>query len=166
MNHVFVLLDINKHWARRRKLETTYSGRVQVLFSDCAFMKKGGNMYSGQSDGNPAEKNSRAFKYILLACLHGHFDLALEAGGSPNSPFDEKTKSKVRVAIEEFTKFGLVLRASSKLRAIEKLGWVLSHLSSRLQGYNRVFGWGSDADTVEKRYRYLNPSSPMNLFRK
>jgi hypothetical protein len=162
----FMLLDMNKHWARRRTLEIGFSSRGQVIFADCLFIKRPERIFDHLDNSDTHAKRTTTYVYIVLASLYGHFDLALEVAEQSESPLDPQEKIIVREAIEKFTKFGPLVRLSSRAKFAAKIGWLVSHLAAKLQGSDRLFGWGSDLNTLEKRYRYLGNGVLVNLFRK
>lgn len=162
----FMLLDINKHWARRKVLGSQFSSRGQVVFGDCLFMKNPERIFDHLDIGDIVSRRILTYKYIVLASMYGHFDLALEVVEQSESPLNFEEKRDIRRTIEEFTKFGPIIRFTSRFHFAGKLGWLGSHLFARFQGADRFFGWGSDFNTVEKRYRYLSNGLLANFFRK
>ena len=162
----FMLLDMNKHWARRSILPREYSSRGQVVFADCLFVRRPDKLWNSQSIKDPTIIRNIVYRYIVMASLYGHFDLALEVIEQSDSPLTMDERDKARYAIEEFIRFGLIVRISSRIPFLGRIGWVASHLIAKIQGFDRLYGWGSDFNTVEKRYRHLGHTKLSSLFRK
>lgn len=160
----FDLLDLNKHYARRRILGAGHASRGQVLFADAVYVKSVDGFYgAGQSD---AVTTSRLCRLLLILGLYGQFDLALEFALHEKSTLSARQRSAVRLAIERGTRFGWWRRRLFDNALCEKAGYLLSLMGNAMQMRSRLLGWGSDQAAVDGRYKYHFTHPILKLFRK
>jgi FkbM family methyltransferase len=162
--HGFQLLDINKYYARRKILDSRHSSRGQVLFADVLYAKSVDSFY--ERNLSSAERTRRLWNLIVMLCLYGHFDLALEFALHQHSTLTERDKGAIDDSISRHTaipRWKLLLFDNG---FCEKAGFVLSLLANSLQVRSRRFGWGSDQSAVDCRYKYHLEHPILGLFRK
>lgn len=163
-NYGFELLDMNKYYAKHKVLSTEHSCRGQVLFADVLYVKSIDKFNSLQF--TPKEKLKRLWNLILILCIYGHFDYALEYGLDKESGLSDQDKVSLKNTIEKFTaipKWKLVLFNNN---LTEKIGYFISVVANSLQIKSRLFGWGSDQSNVDSRYKYYFKHPLLKLFQK
>jgi FkbM family methyltransferase len=162
--HGFQLLDLNKYYARRKILDSRHLSRGQVLFADALYVKTAEKFYAAH--GTPEHRSRKLWNMIVMLCLYGHFDVALEFALHPESPLSELDRATLRKVIGRHTaiaKWKLLLLDNA---VSEKVGLLLSLLGNALQIRSRRSGWGSDLGAVDTRYKYFFTHPILNLFRK
>jgi FkbM family methyltransferase len=162
--HGFELLDINKYYARRKILDTRYMSRGQVLFADVLYVMSVDRFYS--LNMSPAERVKKLWNLVIILCIYGHFDLALEFVFHEKSTLVEKDKLAIKSSIQKYTAIPMWKLTLFNNSFIEKLGFVLSLLANSMQIKSRLFGWGSDQSAVDSRYKYYFKHPILKLFRK
>lgn len=162
--HGFELLDMNKYYAKRKILSAKHASRGQVLFADILYVKAIDKFNELQLSSE--KKLKRLWNLIAILCIYGHFDYAVEYGLNKESGLSKYEQASIVNSIKKFTaipKWKLILFNNN---LIEKVGLYLSIVANSLQIKSRLFGWGSDQNSVDVRYKYYFKHPLLKLFRK
>lgn len=161
--HGFELLDLDKHYARRRILGHGHSSRGQVLFADALYVKSAERFF-GKGE-LPEVMTARLCNLILILALYGHFDVALEFAFHARSPLTLKRRAALQAAIDRCTRLS-PLRSALANPVVEKVGLLLALIGNTLRMRSRTLGWGSDHEAVDDRYKYFFSHPLLKMFRR
>ncbi len=162
--HGFELVDINKYYARRKILDARYVSRGQVLFADALYVMSIDRFYSLSLA--PAERARKVWNLVVMLCMYGHFDLALEFACHDKSSLTDQDKVAIERSIKKHAaipRWKLLLFDNG---IVERVGLVLALLANSMRIKSRRFGWGSDQSAVDLRYKYYLTHPVLRLFRK
>lgn len=160
----YQLIDMNKFYAKRKILSSTHSSRGQVLFADVFYAKTPEAFYSDFKSGT--ELNQKLWSMIITLSLYGHFDLALEFSEHPLSPLSTIEKKNIRKQMESFTEISRwkVLLFNNEI--VHKVCFALCLILSSLMIKTRLFGWGSDQNSIDSRYKFFLKNPLLLRFKK
>jgi FkbM family methyltransferase len=160
----FELLDLNKYHARRKILDSRHSSRGQVLFADALYVVSIEAFYGREM--SPAQRTRKLWNLLAMLSLHGHFDLALEFVCHERSTLTAPERAVIEREIKKYSAFPRWKLLLFDNGVAERLGFIASLLANAMQMKSRRFGWGSDQNAVDGRYKYYFTHPVLRLFRK
>jgi len=149
----FELLDLNKHYARRKAAKAISSSRGQVMFADALYVRTAEDLF--KKEVAPGERTRRLRSMILALMLYGHFDIALEFASHRLSTLSTENQSALRDWCERRASISQWRMALCDNRLIEGVGLLLALIGNAMRMRSRALGWGSDHNAVDGRYKYL-----------
>lgn len=154
----FELFDLNRFWAGRSTLGPHASRRGQVVYGDAIYFRSIESFHA-LSFSSPEKKRERLLQLAVLLALYGHFDVAMEYLEHSGSPLAASDIADFRALLTAAAAFPRWQRILFNNRFANIAGRILQAVGSRLRYRSKTFGWGTDYDTEDGRYRYFGSGS-------
>jgi FkbM family methyltransferase len=160
----FELLDINRYYGNRIVLPSICSTRGQVIFGDVIYYIPADTFFSKNLQ-NPLLRELLE-KNIIILCLYGYFDIAIEFIEHKMSPFSSVEKKRCVDAIIKHSKMPTFYLRLFNNTLFYLLGQLFLYLGNTLQIRKKTLGWGSDYMTEDGRFKYFRNGTLTKYFRK
>jgi FkbM family methyltransferase len=154
----FELFDLNRYWANRNTLESHTSRRGQVIFGDAIYFRSIESFYA-LPFASTETKTERLLQLAVMLSIYGHFDAALEYLQHPETPLAATDLAEIKNLLNLVSSYPLWQRILFNNRVANRAGRFIQELGSSLRYRTKTFGWGTDYNAEDGRYRYFRSGS-------